>query len=78
MSRLKVQIKRSSFFELISQANSLIEKRVVVPILSKILISTRENKYLCVQATDQDNSLQSEIPVKVESPGKTVIDAQTL
>ncbi|MDE0119462.1 MAG: DNA polymerase III subunit beta [Bdellovibrionales bacterium] len=78
MSRLKIQVKRSLFFELVSQANSLIEKRVIVPILSKILISTRENKYLCVQATDQDNSLQSEIPVKVEKAGKTVIDAQTL
>ncbi|MYE07937.1 MAG: DNA polymerase III subunit beta [Oligoflexia bacterium] len=75
---LKIQVKRSSFFELVSQANSLIEKRVVVPILSKILISTKESKYLCVQATDQDNSLQNEIPVKVEGGGKVVIDAQTL
>ena len=78
MSQIKVQIKRSHFFELISQANSLIEKRAVVPILSKILLSTRGDKHLCVQATDQDNSLQNEVSAQVENQGKAVIDAQSL
>ena len=75
---MKVKIKRSHFFDLISQANSLIEKRAVVPILSKVLLCTKEDKYIYVQATDQDNSLQKEVLAQVKSPGKVVVDAQNL
>ena len=74
---MKVKIERSSFFDLISQANSLIEKRSIMPILSKVLISAKKDK-LCVQATDQDNSLQSQVLAQVEKPGEVVIDAQSL
>lgn len=77
MSQMKVKIERSHFFDLISQANSLIEKRSVMPILSKVLISTKEDR-LCVQATDQDNSLQSQVPAQIESSGEAVVDAQSL
>ena len=77
MSQLRVQIKRSDFFYLISQAYSLIEKKSVLPILSKVLIGAKE-KALSIQATDQDNSLQSQVPAKVESSGQVVVDAQNL
>ena len=77
MSKMKLQIKRSLFFELISHAHSLIEKRHVAPILSKILIQANK-KSLSVQATDQNNSLQSEVPATIKQEGKAVIDAQNL
>lgn len=77
MSHLKVQIKRTDFFELISQAYSLIEKRSVMPILSKVLINAK-GESLSIQATDQDNSLQSEVPAQVDSSGQVVVDAQNL
>lgn len=77
MSQFKVQVKRSDFFNLVSQAYGLIEKRSVMPILSKVLIEAKKNK-LCIQATDQDNSLQSQISAEVEVPGKVLVDAQNL
>ena len=77
MPQLKAQIKRSDFFNLVSQAYGLIEKKSVMSILSKVLIST-EKKGLSIQATDQDNSLQSQVPATVETPGQVVIDAQSL
>ena len=77
MSQLKIKIQRSDFFSLISQAYSLIEKRSVMPILSKILMDAKGNS-LCVQATDQDNSLQTKVSAKVEKAGQVVVDAQSL
>ena len=77
MSKIKLSIKRSPFFELISQANSLIEKRNVSPVLSKVLLQAEE-KSLLIQATDQNNSLQGRVQAKVSQQGKTVIDAQSL
>ena len=77
MAALKVQIDRAAFFYLVSQAYSLIEKRSVMPILSKVLIYTKQNN-LHIQATDQDNSLQSHIPAQVEKEGQIVVDAQNL
>ena len=77
MSLLQVTIKRSDFFILISKAYGLIEKRVVMPILSKVLITAKENR-LFVLATDQDNCLQSYVPAQVKSEGQVVVDTQTL
>ena len=77
MSQIKVFVEQEDFFQLISKAYSLIEKRNVMPILSKILISAKEGR-LSLQATDQNNSLQGQISAKVETPGDTVVDAQSL
>ena len=77
MSQFKVQVQRSDFFNLVSQAYGLIEKRSVIPILSKVLVEAKKSN-LCIQATDQDNSLQSQISAQVEIPGKVLVDAQNL
>ena len=77
MSHFKAQVQRSDFFNLISQAYGLIEKRNVMPILSKVLIEAKKDK-LCIQATDQDNSLQSQVSAQVENSGKVLVDAQNL
>ena len=74
---MKAQIKRISFLNLVSQAQSLIEKRHIMPILSKILISAKKGG-LHIQATDQDNSLQNQTQAKVETEGKVVVSAQNL
>ena len=74
---LDVLVKRDNFFDLISQAYSLIEKRNILPILSKVLLTAKKNR-LYIQATDQDNSLQSSVSAKVNSLGDLVIDAQSL
>ena len=77
MSEMKLQIERADFFHLASQAYSLIERRNVMPILSKALIKAEKDR-LYIQATDQDNSLESYVPAKVETSGEAVVDAQSL
>ena len=74
---IKVTLEHAAFFELVSQANSLIEKRNVTPILSKILIQAKKGS-LHIQATDEANSIQGDIPAKVDSQGEMVVDAQSL
>ena len=77
MSEMNITIKRNDFFHLASQAYSLIEKRNIMPILSKTLVTAKKHR-LYIQATDQDNSLESHVPAKIESPGQVLIDAQSL
>ena len=74
---LKAQVKRSDFLDLVSQAHSLIEKRSIIPILSKLLIQAKKG-VLHIHATDQDNSLQGDLPAQVEKPGEVVVDSQSL
>ena len=74
---MKIQIQRADFFHLASQAYSLIERRNVMPILSKALIKAKKDR-LYIQATDQDNSLESYMPADVQHPGEAVLDAQSL
>ena len=76
---LDVKISRDNLFFLLSQAHSLIEKRNILPILSKVLIEAKKKEsFIQIQATDQDNSMQSFKPAQVKEEGKTVVDAQTL
>ncbi len=77
MSEMNVTIKRNDFFHLAAQAYGLIEKRNIMPILSKTLVTAKKNQ-LYIQATDQDNSLESHVPAKIESPGQALLDAQSL
>lgn len=77
MSLLKIKIQRADFFYLISQAHSIIEKRNIMPILSKVIIQATET-HISIKATDQDNSLQSQVSANVLEEGQIVIDAQNL
>ena len=74
---LDIKVKRDDLFTLVSQAYSLIEKRNIIPILSKVLIEAKSDCIL-IKATDQDNSLQSQITAKVKNTGLVVVDAQNL
>ena len=46
MSEMKIQIQRTDFFHLASQAYSLIERRNVMPILSKVYIKAKKKPSL--------------------------------
>ena len=74
---MKASVEHTDFLDLVSQANSLIEKRSIIPILSKVLIQAKDNS-LHIQATDQDNSIQGAIPAEVEKAGDVVVDSQSL
>ncbi len=77
MSLIEAQVKQSDFFRLIDQAYGLIEKRNVMPILSKVLIGFKKDQFH-LQATDQDNSIQCQAPAQVKGEGEMVVDAQNL
>ncbi len=76
-SFLKAKVKKAHFLDVVSQAYSLVEKRSIIAILSKVLIQAKD-RVLHIHATDQDNALQADIPATVESPGKVVVDSQHL
>ena len=73
---MKAIIEKESLLKLLSPTQSLIEKRNVIPILSKILLRVSEKKLL-VFVTDQENSLQATLPVQGED-GAVCVDLKTL
>ena len=74
---MKAQIEKNQFFHLLSPAQSLIEKRNVIPILSKILLKI-QNGELSTYVTDQESSLQSTAKIKDAKSGQACVDARSL
>lgn len=74
---MKFQIEKDSLLKLLAPAQSLIEKRNVIPILSKILLRV-ESDQLHIFSTDQDNSLQCSTPILKGTPGATCVDSSNL
>ena len=74
---MKAQIEKEQFFRLLSPSQTLIEKRNVIPILSKILLKI-ENNELNTYVTDQESSLQSTIKIKDAKSGTACVDAKSL
>ena len=76
----KCQAKRDLLFKIVSQAYNLIEKKRISTgndIFSRVLLLGTKG-YLEVRATDKDNSFQGKVPAKISTPGKVVVDAQSL
>ena len=74
---MKVQIEKDIIEKLLGPVQSLVEKRNVIPILSKVLIKV-ENENLKIFSTDQENSLQSVTPIKKGFSGEVCVDSRTL
>jgi len=71
---MKINIKKEDLIRLLTPAQGLVEKRNIIPILSKILIKY-ENQKLKLYATDQENSLQSYFEVKGKE-GAVCVDSR--
>lgn len=74
---MKLEIKGGEFVKLLQPTQSLIEKRKIIPILSKVLLKVTEDE-ICLFATDQDNSLQAILPTQNNTPGATCVDSKNL
>lgn len=72
---MKVQIERDDLLHLLHPTQSLIEKRNIIPILSKILIQAKQDQ-LKLFVTDQENSLQCTFKVQNQKEGSACVDAQ--
>ena len=74
---MKAIIEKEELLKLLTPTQSLVEKRNVIPILSKILLKVSKQK-LEIFVTDQENSLQGATSVKGEKEGAVCVDLKTL
>ena len=72
---MKIRIHKEKLLNLILHAQGLVEKRSVIPILSKILLKYEDQK-LKIYATDQESSLQSYCETEGKE-GAVCIDARS-
>ena len=70
-----IKITKEQLLRLLHPAQGLVEKRSIIPILSKILLKY-ENKNLKVYATDQENSLQSYLNIEGKE-GAVCVDSRS-
>lgn len=72
---MEAQLDRNKLLNLLIPTQSLVEKRNLIPILSKALLRV-EKRNLKIFVTDQENSLQGQMKV-IGQPGEVCIDSRT-
>lgn len=72
---MKIEIEKDRLLQILTPAQGLVEKRNIIPILSKILLKFKGQK-LEIYATDQENSLQGFVEAK-GSPGAVCVDSKS-
>lgn len=71
---MQARIDKNKLLNLLLPTQSLVEKRNLIPVLSKALIKVEEKK-LKVFVTDQENSLRGQIEV-IGKPGEVCVDSR--
>lgn len=74
---MKLSIARNDFLKCLSHVQSVVEKRNTIPILSNVLLETKEGA-LTLCATDMDLEITDSVPATVSSQGATTVPAHTL
>ncbi|MDP6705115.1 MAG: DNA polymerase III subunit beta [Alphaproteobacteria bacterium] len=74
---MKLTIERSVLLRSLSHAQSVVERRTTIPILSNVLLVTEDGS-LRLTATDLDIAIVEEAPAEVQEPGGTTVSAHTL
>ncbi len=74
---MKVSIERSALLKAMSRAQSVVERRNTIPILSNVLIEA-EGDAISFRATDLDIEVVDKAPAMVEQAGSTTVGAHTL
>jgi DNA polymerase-3 subunit beta len=74
---MKLSVERGYLLKAISQAQSVVERRNTIPILSNVLIET-DGDTAKFRATDLDIEVVDKAPAQVEQPGSTTVSAITL
>lgn len=72
---MQAQIDKNKLLNLLVPTQSLVEKRNLIPILSKALIKVEGHSFK-VFVTDQENSLQAHMDVRGK-PGEVCVDSRT-
>ena len=74
---MKISIERSVLLKAVGQAQSVVERRNTIPILSNVLIEA-EGEGVSFRATDLDIEVIDKAPAMVERPSATTVSATTL
>ena len=67
---MKLSVERSYLLKAISQAQSVVERRNTIPILSNVLIEA-DGDAAKFRATDLDIEVVDKAPAQIEQPGST-------
>ena len=74
---MKISIERSVLLKAVAQAQSVVERRNTIPILSNVLIDADANGVI-LRATDLDIEVLDRAPAGVDRTGSTTVNAVTL
>jgi DNA polymerase-3 subunit beta len=75
---MDITLPQSTLLNVLLHAIEVVERRTSVPILAHILIDARDDRTLCVTATDLEISLIEVVSSTVRTPGKTTVSAHLL
>jgi DNA polymerase III subunit beta len=74
---MKLTIERAAFLKALSHAQSLVERRTTIPILSNVLLRAEASK-LALSATDMDLEIVERVGGQIEREGRITAPAHTL
>ncbi|MBS1813577.1 MAG: DNA polymerase III subunit beta [Acidobacteria bacterium] len=74
---LEISVSRAELLRELTAAQSVVERKTTIPILSNFLFEADEDR-LTITATDLDQSIRTSCPAKVKKPGACTIPARKL
>jgi DNA polymerase-3 subunit beta len=74
---MKASIEQTELFRAMGRVQSIVERRTTIPILSNVLIETRDD-HLFLRTTDLDIEVLDKVKATVEIPGALTVGANTL
>lgn len=74
---LEITVSRSELLRELTAAQSVVERKTTIPILSNFLFEAEDDR-LTISATDLDQSLRTSCTAKVKKPGACTIPARKL
>ena len=74
---LEITVSRAELLRELTAAQSVVERKTTIPILSNFLVEAADDK-ITITATDLDQSIRTSCPAKVKKPGACPIPARKL
>lgn len=75
---LEITVSRAELLRELTAAQSVVERKTTIPILSNFLFEASEEGTLTITATDLDQSVRTSCAAKVKKPGACTIPARKL
>jgi DNA polymerase-3 subunit beta len=75
---MEIRIKRSDFLGELAPMQGIVERKTTIPVISHLLLSTKDGENLHLAATDLDVSLTSRCEAEVREGGAIAVQAKKL